>query len=226
MSSFQEIEHSEAEAMQIAFIQDMNGLETLTNVFPMAFSSNAGTIFGYSMPAEEYASLMTGTEGVAYWKIKFGYTQEEENAPLKIILYGTDEGGNLLTPYYKMTGGYYEPKNLGCDIPNSIISHDEGCDWLGRYITQAENETIAKRVFTTPNDELLRGYTFDAADFILPVIELGEISEFFIAFTIHHNPLLPSSEGHFGLLICARGAGSELQYSHFYDMGSPCPPDC
>lgn len=224
MSSYQEIGPGFSEAMQAAFIEDMNGMETLTNVFPMAFASNAGTVFGYSITPEDYNQLMENGEGVAFWKVKFGYTQEEENAPLKIILYGTDSGGEVLTPHYLLTGAYYEPKYLGCDIPNSIISHDKGCNWLDRYIEQAELETIAKNVFTTPSNELLRGYTFDAEDFILPQQELGEISGFFMAFSIH-NELIAPSDNKFGLLICARSA-DETEFSHFYDMGAPCPPDC
>lgn len=225
MSSYEEIDQPFSEAMQIAFIEDMNGLETINNIFSMAFSSNAGTVYGYSINAEDYDQLMADTEDVSFWKIKFGYTREEENAPLKIILYGTTTEGEILTPYYLLTGAYYNPKYMGCEIPNSIISHHKGCEWLDRYTVQAEQETIAKNVFTTHTDELLRGYTFNASDFTLPKDELGDISKFFISFVIHNEIPVEVSDNRFGLLICARSA-DELKYSHFFDMASPCPPHC
>ena len=228
MSNYQTINNGLSEAMQSSFEEDMNGLETLeTNIYEMAFTSHAGTVYGYKLSPEDYYEIMNNTQAVTHWKVRFGYTKEEINAPIKLILFGSNVDNVQITPNYLLTRGYYEAVNMGCDIPNSIIGHDTGCEWLQKFINHTYAGVITKSAFLLPAGELLRGYTFDAEDFKSPVLELDELQEFYIAFVIHNEtPVLSADK--FGLLICARGISQGLTetYSHFFDMANTCPPDC
>lgn len=225
MSSFQPIDEGDFIAIQESFIENISGLDDLENIFPLTFSNSWGVCYGYKITKADFIELMNSAPAVAKWKIKFGYTNTEETAALRLTLSGVDANGQQATPHpnYVLTKPMHVAHHLGCNVDNGIIGSDIACKWLDNFIDQASDETIAKSIFTLPSNQLLRGYTFEADDFLQPQQELPEFADFYIAFAIH-NALPLDAPYNLGLLLAA---GSPLEgYSHFYDMGSTCPPHC
>lgn len=201
-------------------------LETETKSFEF-FKSEKGALTAVVFDGENISSLIS-TTGISTIKIRFGFDKEEGS--FKIILYGTDLSGQILTPYYVPARTVYSGKSLlegHGKVPKELMNQ-----WLENWVEQVDNDTVASKNFMTPYG-FTRGYNYPLEEFIQPLFKFEKSPEIFVCFVMHKyfgiNYLTTKeTTSTFGVVLQGRGVATEndSKSDPYYDLTAPCPRTC
>jgi hypothetical protein len=114
------------------------------------FKTEKGLITAAVFDAADMTSLIS-TTGVSTVKVRFGL--DTESATFQVLLFGTDNHGQILTPYYVQARNVYSA--LGQDegeVPIELINQ-----WKKNWIDKASAGEISNKSFLTPYG-FTRGY--------------------------------------------------------------------
>jgi hypothetical protein len=170
---------------------------------------------------------LISTTGVSTIKIRFGL--DVKKASFKIILFGTDSTGQILTPYYVPERKVYsdlasEEEGL---VPTELINQ-----WKQNWLDKG-GEGITNKNFMTPYG-FTRGYNYSLQEFIQTLFKFKKAPNIFVHFVLHeyYSPnylVTKETISTFGVVIQGRGATPELEDEKtdgYYDLTAPCPRTC
>jgi len=176
--------------------------------------------------ATDMTSLIS-TTGVSTVKVRFGL--DAENVAFKIILFGTDSYGQILTPYYVSARDVYS--GLGDDegeVPIELINQ-----WKKNWIEKGSSGEISNKSFLTPYG-FTRGYNYPLKEFIQTLFKFETAPDIFIEFVLHEYygvNYLKTQEitSTFGVVLHGKDSSKELndgKTDGYYDLTAPCPRTC
>ncbi len=191
------------------------------------FKSEEGVLTSVVFDAD-YISSLISTTGIATVKIRFGYDRDAES--FKIIIYGTDLSGQILTPYYVPARTVYTGKVLmegHGKVPKELMNQ-----WLENWVEAVEKDNITYKNFMTPYG-FTRGFNYPLEEFLQPLFKFEKAPEIFVCFVMHKyfgiNYLsTKETTSTFGVVIQGRGLATEndSKSDPFYDLTAPCPRTC
>ncbi len=203
-------------------------------------------ISGLSFPALQIARLVS-TVGAAHIKARFLIERDEPtNQPhFTLALFATDALDARISSYY-VADEYWQPAAEPAAAPKktaaaklravvTAAARTELPDVLARYWLRAwaALTRVAPAVFATSYGPL-RGYTFEVAEFMLPLRQLARFDQekLLVEFGLHEY-YRPEGEGEgdalvqtFGLMLRLESSKMEGATGPILDMGAPCPPSC
>lgn len=201
-------------------------LEAYTKPYDF-FKSEKGLLTAVVFDGGNISSLLS-TTGIGTIKIRFGY--DKETSSFKIILFGTDLTGQILTPYYVPARNEYSDKDLlegSGKVPIELINQ-----WKENWLDKAEQDTITNKNFITPYG-FTRGYNYPLEEFIQTLFKFKKAPDIFICFVMHEyygiNYLTTKeTTSTFGVVLQGRGtvADNDSKSDPYYDLTAPCPRTC
>jgi len=208
---------------------DWKNLEHDTNPYQF-FKGEQGVLYGVVFSSGNMSSLLS-TTGVSTVKIRFGF--DKENATFQIILFGTDNTGQVMTPYYVPAKNLYYEKNDLADeqgrVPAELIRQ-----WKQNWIAKAAKGNVTYKNFMTPYG-FTRGYNYPLTEFIEALFTFQTAPDINIIFVLHEYygiDYLTTKEttSTFGVVLHGTKTASTTNLMDdpdgYYDLTAPCPRTC
>ncbi|GGM95638.1 hypothetical protein GCM10010967_31370 [Dyadobacter beijingensis] len=177
---------------------------------------------------------LVSTPGIAVVKVRFGF--ETDKREFKLVLFGVDSAGQIITPYYAHTPGDFRPSGdgPGGNVPDVLAKR-----WI-RYWEQKGYADDVTSTFFRSQYGFLNGYNYPVKELIAALFKFTEMPRFYIRFVLHkyfpfaEDPAIADLEASytFGLLFQAipdkaeTGALGIDADSGYYDLSAPCPRTC
>lgn len=190
------------------------------------FKREEGLITAAVFDAADMTSLIS-TIGVSTVKVRFGL--DEENRSFQILLFGTDNTGQILTPYYVQARNVYS--GLGQEegeVPIELINQ-----WKRNWIVKGSADEISNKSFLTPYG-FTRGYNYPLKEFIQTLFKFEKAPDILIEFVLHEYygvNYLTTKEmtSTFGVVLHGNDVSKGLDDGKdggYYDLTAPCPRTC
>jgi hypothetical protein len=204
-------------------------LEFDTNPFNF-FKEGDQTLSGVVFDSHNMSSLLS-TTGVSTIKIRFGLNVE--TADFEIILFGTDNMGTVMTPYYvPCKKNYFKPETALEEgkVPTELIKQ-----WKKNWEKTAGAGHVTNMNFITPYG-FTRGYNYSLKEFIETLFTFQTAPDIQVVFVLHtyygvNYLTTKETTSTFGVVLHAQKPGSsdadlQVDPDAYYDLTAPCPRTC
>ncbi|MDQ1090189.1 hypothetical protein [Siphonobacter sp. SORGH_AS_1065] len=221
--------HTITEQVFKTWTSDWKTLETEIDHF--SFFANETSIQTGVVLNQKTLEYLLSTPGTSTIKIRFGFSKEEENF-FQVILWGTDELEQRITPYYHAKDPIFEKRpdqSNGGQVPAELQKQ-----WRFYWLTKANDNLISACNFQVPHG-FLKGYNYELEEFMEALLIDRKATDVRINFGLHEHLNASYQEGDpaiytFGLLLRAetdiQQTGDDDDDDGYFDLVSPCPPTC
>ena len=221
----------------IVWTANWQELENSPGTFPF-FKQDEKLMLGFYFDSTDIETLFS-TPGIATIKVRFGFSDDKK---FKIILFGTDNVAERLTPYYTANAPDYKPVGSGPqhgNVPSALANL-----WREHWRTYGSKNDITSQMFMT-HYGFLRGYNYSLKELIDALFNFKIMPKLYIAFVLHkYRPIAGASftsavdEAYvFGLLFQSipNKTGNDPESNDnvmaaddggYYDLSAPCPRTC
>jgi hypothetical protein len=204
------------------------------------FKSGEKLLLGDFFDSSDMETLFS-TAGITTVKVRLGY-EKDKNA-FKVILFGVDSVGEMLTPYYAHTPGDF--REIGGGGPGGNVPDVLANQWKKYWADLGYAGDITNQRFMT-HYGFLNGYNYPVKELINALFKFKKLPQIYIGFVLHkYYPVdrsdvsavdKPEAVYTFGLLFQAvstnNSGGTEKEDvtgesdSSYYDLSAPCPRTC
>jgi hypothetical protein len=223
----------------VKFTANWTELEGSTSPFDFFQSKSGKIILGDFLDNEDMETLFSAI-GVSVIKVRFGINSVNDKTKFILILFGVDNAGERLTPYYAHTFEDLEPVSGG--DPHGNVPDILADKWKNYW---KNAEVITSKNFMT-HSGFLQGYNYPVKELISSLFKFNieNPPKIFIGFILHKykdfniNPSVKTEDVYtFGLLFQAVPSneisdktlgsfGRSDGDSGYYDLSAPCPRTC
>ncbi|PKK37280.1 hypothetical protein BWI96_08015 [Siphonobacter sp. SORGH_AS_0500] len=222
--------HTITEQVFKTWTSDWKALEFETATFP--FFANEYSIQTGVVLNQKTLEYLLSTPGTSTIKIRFGFSKEEENF-FQVILWGTDELEQRITPYYHAKEAIFEKRP---DQSNGgLVPAELQKQWRFYWLTKANDDLISVQNFLVTHG-FLKGYNYELEEFMEALLIDRKATDVRINFGLHEHLSPTYQEGDpavytFGLLLRAETGLQKLKDDSddddgYFDLSRPCPPTC
>jgi hypothetical protein len=200
-------------------------------------SSLKSFLSGITLASNDVENLFS-KPSVTTIKVRFGLDNQQNNKSFNIILFGTDDLGEVLTPYYihetqvwKDVSGISGPDDG--NIPDVLAKR-----WKKYWLQKGTSHTIDSSLFMT-HYGFVRGYNYPVKELYGALFQFKTFPKLSIHLVLHKfhpiNSSTASDEAYtFGVFF--QGSGHKSINDHgdettedesgYYDLSAPCPRTC
>lgn len=232
-------------------------LSELLSLFKIINSTQTQLLYGYTLHKEKIKKILS-VVGIKKVSIRFGvdYKPNSDNPyvsfPFRVIYYGTDNKGKVLTPYYEATNPvitqpHFLDSNSNSDpnpymypyiVPNNLAKH-----WIHNWnaiLNSTDPLYDSDLIFSVTyveDDPILRGYSYDINEIKQALYtSISEDSkDITLLFCLHKSvepetPFRLEPEDTFGLIFQFKGNAVNTGIGDdgvlYADISAPCPVCC
>ena len=199
------------------------------------FNLGSKLLLGDFFDGNDFETLVS-TPGIAVIKVRFGFDTEETK--FKLVLFGVDNTGQIITPYYAHAPADFREAGDG---PGGNVPDVLAKQWIRYWEEKGHAGEIASPLFRTQYG-FLNGYNYPVKELLAALFRFEKMPKIYIRFVLHRyfpaanedvQKELTGSYA-FGLLFQAmanRGGESSVvlgpdEESGYYDLSAPCPRTC
>ncbi len=221
--------HTITEEVFKSLTSDWKALEFETATFP--FFADSDRIQTGVVLNQKTLEYLLSTPGTSTIKIRFGFSKEETS--FLLILWGIDETGQRLTPYYLAKDPIYRSRpdhTNGGRVPMELEKQ-----WRYYWLTRTNDNEISALNFQVSRG-FLKGYNYEMDEFTEALLIDRKANDVRISFVLHEHLPVTYQEGEppvytFGLLLHAQTDLQKLKDDDddddgYFDLARPCPPTC
>jgi len=198
------------------------------------FNLGSKLLLGDYFDGDDFETLVS-TPGIAVIKVRFGF-ETGENA-FKLVLFGVDNAGQIITPYYAHTPADFREAGDG---PGGNVPDVLARQWIKYWEQKGHAGEIASPLFRTQYG-FLNGYNYPVKELLAALFRFEKMPKIYIRFVLHRYFPAANEEVQkeltgsyaFGLMFQAisnKGDGSDAlgidADSGYYDLSAPCPRTC
>jgi hypothetical protein len=199
------------------------------------FKSEGKLLLGDFFDSTDLEALVS-TPGISVIKVRFGF--ETELQKFKLVLFGVDSAGQIITPFYAHAPEDF--READDDGPGGNVPDVLAKQWKKYWVEKGEAGDITSPLFRSQYG-FLNGYNYPVKELISALFGFKQMPRFYIRFVLHrYFPFVnevavkaPEASYTFGLMFQAipdkSGADSALTIdpdSGYYDLSAPCPRTC
>ncbi|WP_146151512.1 hypothetical protein [Dyadobacter jiangsuensis] len=191
-------------------------------------------LLGDYLDGDDFETLVS-TPGVAVIKVRFGFEPGEN--PFKLVLFGVDSAGQIITPYYAHTPADFREAGEG---PGGNVPDVLARQWIKYWERKGHEGEITSPLFRTQYG-FLNGYNYPVKELLAALFRFEKMPKIYLRFVLHRYFPAANEEVQkeltgsyaFGLLFQAisnkedgSGALGIDPDSGYYDLSAPCPRTC
>ncbi|MCF0074677.1 hypothetical protein LZD49_29600 [Dyadobacter sp. CY261] len=197
------------------------------------FKSGDQLLLGDYFDSADLETLVS-TPGITVIKVRFGFDTEEKQ--FKLVLFGVDSAGQIITPYYAHAPADFRPSGDG---PGGNVPDVLAKQWIRYWEEKGHADDITSTLFRSQYG-FLNGYNYPVKELIAALFNFTKMPKYYIRFVLHRyfkfaeEPGIGDLEASytFGLLFQAIPDQKESGLigpdadSGYYDLSAPCPRTC
>ncbi|PSL34127.1 hypothetical protein CLV60_101496 [Dyadobacter jiangsuensis] len=198
------------------------------------FNLGSKLLLGDYLDGDDFETLVS-TPGVAVIKVRFGFEPGEN--PFKLVLFGVDSAGQIITPYYAHTPADFREAGEG---PGGNVPDVLARQWIKYWERKGHEGEITSPLFRTQYG-FLNGYNYPVKELLAALFRFEKMPKIYLRFVLHRYFPAANEEVQkeltgsyaFGLLFQAisnkedgSGALGIDPDSGYYDLSAPCPRTC
>lgn len=171
-------------------------------------------------------------------KVRFGVDNQSHDNTFNVILFGTDDSGEVLTPYYIHETQVWKDTDNTSGPDDGNIPDVLARRWKKYWLQKGETLTIDSSLFMT-HYGFVRGYNYPVKELYGALFQFKTFPKLSIHFVLHKfHPINSSSASDeaytFGVFFQGLGRKSinhpgqedPDDGSGYYDLSAPCPRTC
>ncbi|WP_353719122.1 hypothetical protein [Dyadobacter sp. 676] len=200
------------------------------------FKSGSKLLLGDFFDGDDFETLVS-TPGINVIKVRFGFDTEQQQ--FKLVLFGVDNAGQIITPYYAHTPADF--REQGDDGPGGNVPDVLARQWKRYWVEKGHANDITSPLFRSQYG-FLNGYNYPVKELLSALFKYKIMPRIYISFVLHrYFPVVGDGSARdlgasytFGLLFQAIPAqegdksgvlGTDAD-SGYYDLSAPCPRTC
>lgn len=199
------------------------------------FNLGSKLLLGDFFDGNDFETLVS-TPGISVIKVRFGFDTEE--TAFKLVLFGVDSAGQIITPYYAHAPADFREAGDG---PGGNVPDVLAKQWIRYWEEKGHAGEIISPLFRTQYG-FLNGYNYPVKELLAALFRFEKMPKIYIRFVLHRYFPAANEEVQkeltgsyaFGLLfqgIANRGGDTSGligpdEESGYYDLSAPCPRTC